>query len=899
MKSIRLVMWLLAVSSLLAACGGGGDARSPDRPGLSIDPSTMQLEFIDGETSLPGTGNNRISVRMTALQSDGINKNVGPAQNITARVAWTLSNTPLAALSTDDNGELKFRTVNGNIGTVIDIESTQQMSIDQAAVAATITGSFKGSSRVGNFTIIPPAPNGQPRLQGDTTILLDPTLPDDSETSGYRLLQYFTNTPVPENRTHKFLICSDSEFATVEAPQPQTDGVADVTFTNPFTPDGDNTPVDVKLFAIDAEANSSCDGATPNGERELIVKLRPATFASVDICAVINPANDACSENGSFNEEYIDQCRGVDADSIFVPAAQQLQFVAKKTFNSATDPSQTLTEYVCSEEGREAWSNSDDIIFAKTLDENDNEVRLFNSVEGTATTVDRLTYEQLVALDDDPSSVVTGNFGEGVRELQDSLELKLVDARVDAISIVRTDGLNPDNDADNRDSLYVNSFIDGIEYRALCRFSDLSETQQLETCPNGLIRWASTEPTVAEPSAEATPTVTLQPKTNVQLASDPFDFSLTVTYIGSDQDITAERFIEARDPGELQALRLYMRPDSRQPEDIEIDPFACVGRDDLVESVSQDEGFVSGGQQFEVYAVFANVPGSDMPNLENPNAPDSGLVYVTPEDEIQFSAVQGFWSGTWADPAVCQGIQDIGEIPDLGEETDGIIVNDAPASFDPNAKGRLKADGLLRLGTVCVTGFADKASIPQLSTDLQNADGDRVATVDGSTVLVLPAANDELLAGTSPLCETLEPVLTLGGSIEPFGGPGIILPVVYGVSIVADPLLASLSSNDDGGVLPVEAILSGLLYGDFSGIADGAPDIGFGLGTLTGMLIEGQDEVPGLGVLLDFTSSCLLSAPLDVVGGLLDTLLSFFTDTSGFDDINFDDCTAFFGDMGL
>ena len=159
MKSLRLAVWLLITSSLLAACGGGGDARSPDRPGLSIDPSTMQLEFIDGITTLPGTGNNRISVRIMALQSDGINKNVGPAQNITSRVNWTLTNTPLAALSSDEDGDLSFRTVTRNgIGTVIDIESTQQMEIDAAVVSASITGTFQGTSRVGDFTIVPPTP---------------------------------------------------------------------------------------------------------------------------------------------------------------------------------------------------------------------------------------------------------------------------------------------------------------------------------------------------------------------------------------------------------------------------------------------------------------------------------------------------------------------------------------------------------------------------------------------------------------------------------------------------------------------------------------------------------------------------------------------------------------------
>ena len=373
------------------------------------------------------------------------------------------------------------------------------------------------------------------------------------------------------------------------------------------------------------------------------------------------------------------------------------------------------------------------------------------------------------------------------------------------------------------------------------------------------------------------------------MAEEPFPFTLTVTYIGSDEDISGSRNIEARDPGELQALRLFMVPNQSEPDEVEIDQFACVGRSDLVSSVSNDENFVENGQQFEIYAVFSNIPGSADPNLDDPNAPDSGLVYVTPETEIQFSAESGYWSGSWADPAMCQSISNLGEIPDLGEETGGVIVNSPAASFDPNKKGRLKSDGLLRLNTVCVTGFALQDESKQIPEDIR--------TVDGTTILVLPAADDTLLASSNELCETLEPVLTLGGSLSfvDGDGPGILLPVIYGVSLVADPLLASLVANDDGGLLPVEEILDGLLYGDFTGLSEDAPDLGFGLATITDGLINGVGDVPGLGVLVDFLDSCILSTTLDIVGGLLDFILGL-GDTSGFEDIDFsfEDCAALF-----
>ena len=93
----------------------------------------------------------------------------------------------------------------------------------------------------------------------------------------------------------------------------------------------------------------------------------------------------------------------------------------------------------------------------------------------------------------------------------------------------------------------------------------------------------------------------------------------------------------------------------------------------------------------------------------------------------------------------------------------------------------------------------------------------------------------------------------------------------------------------------MEEILDGLLYGDFTGLSEDAPDLGFGLATITDGLINGVGDVPGLGVLVDFLDSCILSTTLDIVGGLLDFILGL-GDTSGFEDIDFsfEDCAALF-----
>ncbi|MGB1908236.1 MAG: hypothetical protein ACPHN3_12900, partial [Spongiibacter sp.] len=88
MTSIRLALSLTLASSLLVACGGGGDARSPDRPNLRLDPETLRLDFPRGNV-LPGTGSNMIPVRLLGLQTDQLNTNLGPELNVTRAASWT------------------------------------------------------------------------------------------------------------------------------------------------------------------------------------------------------------------------------------------------------------------------------------------------------------------------------------------------------------------------------------------------------------------------------------------------------------------------------------------------------------------------------------------------------------------------------------------------------------------------------------------------------------------------------------------------------------------------------------------------------------------------------------------------------------------------------------------
>lgn len=896
MKSIKIAMSLVFASFLLAACGGGGDARSPDRPGLTIDPETLRMEFVNNVSTLPGTGNSRISVRMLALRSDGINKNVGPEMVITDQVRWQLSanlgSPEKAELDVNDDGSPKFRDTVRD-GKVQDILNRVQMGVDDATINATVTGIFTKSGKTFSktlpFTVVPPTPAGSPKIVGKELILLDPLIENDSETTNYRLLQYFTNTPIPENITDTVYICSsDTTLAEPSADQPVAlNGSVPVTYKSPFTSDGNNAERQVTLFAVDADSNpNGCVGATSDGIRELTVTMKPATFAKVDICAIINPDTAACDAGGVLAQDSIASCKGLDSNSISVPAAQRLQFVARLTYNNVQNPGQTLQVYQCSDNGNDVWSARDgDLIYST-----DPKV---DPKEGFAVTVDGATYDDLkasggIAL----TSVVTGNFGNNVPDLADTLELNLVGPRVDELKIERVDGLN--NDTNGPDTLYVNSFLDGIEYRALCKFTELAGgTGAFEACPNGLIEWESSVPTTALPVPDTSVNTTLTAQAGA--AEGPLELKLT--YFGSDEPVSVTRPVNAVDPGALTELRLFMVPNATEPDTLADDEFACVGRDDLVESLEDGEQFVRGGQQFEAYANFSNLQGSTALPTEGDllgagNDSTTRLLRVTDQSRIAFTAIPGFWSGDFADPAACQtAVTDSVPLEDITDATGGFILTPAAAaaSFDPNQKGRLRSDGLLRLSTVCVQAQADTDSDSTFETQ----------SVDGASVLVLPAADDNLLTFSNELCSVLEPVLTLSSFPGVgFETPGIILPVIYGVSLVADPLLATLIQNDDGGTIPAEAIVEALITGDFSTLDPSAPDLGAGLGTLTNALLTGGPLPVGLGDLVDVVDACLVAPVTSVVGGLLDTLLGFnIEDFQNFDETFYDDCINLFGDL--
>ena len=68
--------------------------------------------------------------------------------------------------------------------------------------------------------------------------------------------------------------------------------------------------------------------------------------------------------------------------------------------------------------------------------------------------------------------------------------------------------------------------MDGIEYRALCKFKDVGA---FEACPNGLVKWTFSNPVTALPVPDNTVNTTLTAQENA-IAGD-FDLTLTYTAI--------------------------------------------------------------------------------------------------------------------------------------------------------------------------------------------------------------------------------------------------------------------------------------------------------------------------------------------------------------------------------
>ncbi|CAA0083116.1 hypothetical protein [Zhongshania aliphaticivorans] len=899
MKTNTLALSLTLAASLLVACGGGGDARSPDRPSPGLDPSSLRIDFPNGN-QLAGTGTNSIQARMLALQTDGVENNLGPELNVTAGTQWTLGGSigsPAIAKLADavrDAGQLRD---------VLDIISTVRLASTDTLKNLTITGKYplKGTTYTITepFTVVPPLVSGPKYISGQTVIAFNPSNPAAKVNASYKLLQKLQGLPgVTENSTANATFCSDKNtiftFGTTST-DASGEAFAPATISNPFTP-SNQSQVSVRIKAI--EKGVPCNDPSEVEIASLIIELVPAVVSKVAICAVTNPAADACDSSQIFFNatNYLNDCKGLNETTIKVPAAQRLQLVAELTYTNPQNPNQApITAYQCSSPDILAWSASPvpTTIFAEGPDEDDGDASLIGQNEYDALAIeDRVNTVKGTYTNSNTGSIIS-----------DSLDLQLVDAEVTAITIVRADGETPPN---NADTIFLNVFNDGIDYIAMCTFKDFDSTDTI-ACPEAFVDWElnNTDRLSVNPK-ENSNTTTVNPKDDA-VAGDSIVL-LRARYTDGISDVEATRTINAIDD-EVVELHLYQASNANSPDDVSIDEFSCVGRTDLVGTVADGENYLRGNQRFYAFALFES-GADDMSDafLANPKADDSPLVDVTDRERLIFSALSGYWSGNASASPSCVSsaapslpgtdslpgldqlpgfdqLPGLDQIPGLPETS-----STPAASFSGQTKGSLESRGLLRLSTVCVQAFID-------SDDDGFTEGD-IVTQEGSTVLILPAADDDLLIFSNELCETLEPVLTLGGNFPGLEGPGIVLPLVYTISTIADPILTALATNDDGGAIPGEEIVNALITGNFSTINENLPDspIG-GLGQVTnGLLGDGSPLSPVITAL----DACVVDPLTTVVGTLLDALLGLnpgaFSELTG---ISFDDCQDVFGNFSI
>lgn len=888
MKISKLALSLTLISSFLVACGGGGDSRSPDRPPSRLDPSSLRIDFPNGNV-LPGTGNNSIPVRMVGLQTDGVETNLGPELNVTSNTQWSLGgqvgDPAIAALAA------AIRDA-GTIGNVQDILSSVRLSSNDTAKTLTITGVHNSSnvSRTRNFTIQPPIPLGAPFISGPNIIPLNPNDPNASFTTNYQLLQDLQDVAIDENLTNEVRWCANNSNASYAEEIPTT-GSATVTFTNPFVA-GSPQPVSIELFAVDDTLQ--CSAGTNNPSQKVaskVVQVIPATVQSLSVCALTNPPADACDAGtGALQQELVSACRGLNTGSVEVPAGQNLQLAARITYQNADGT--TSQSFQCSSPSLLTWGADPDTIFLAGPD----------SQDGDAQLISRDQYLEIQ--DQNPQSTVTGTYTNNTDatndDITDSLTLRLVDAQVIDVEIVRTSG--------DADEIPLNILGTELEFTLMCTFQDIN-SQETEVCPDAFVDWTVSPTGIleADPSADSA-------QTTVSAVEEPSGdgiVTLTASYNDGVSGALTDQVAITTIQDDIVEVFLLQVSNGSNPDIRNEDGFSCVGRTDLVGTIQDGENYLRGSQQYYVHALFE----SDEATY---NGDPSTLPDITGSDAVFFSAVSGYSDNNGAcltgpipggefPTGDLPGFDDLpgfGDLPtgdfplpipgdfDFPEFPGGGDVGPA-AAFDTETKGELRARGLLRLSTVCVQAYVDTDGNREFDED----SSDLLAN-SSATTLVLPAADDDLLLFSNELCETLEPVLTLGAGVpgaSDFLPAGAVIPLVYGVSLIADPLLATLATNDDGGLIPGEEIVQALITGEFSAINEQFPDspIG-GLGVITNALLGDA----ALGPVVDALDACLLDPTTTGVSALLTALLTANPDALGFPEIGSQNCDEAIGGFG-
>lgn len=257
-------------------------------------------------------------------------------------------------------------------------------------------------------------------------------------------------------------------------------------------------------------------------------------------------------------------------------------------------------------------------------------------------------------------------------------------------------------------------------------------------------------------------------------------------------------------------------------------PFACIGRYDLVAGLADSEQ-LTGRLDLFAGAALCDETGLDENGnctavAETPGAPTAEdfnrtvvledvtnarqAVVITPTNtefiDIDWQSQQGFWDGEKCvsdgqTPAVVGNLFSP-RYPAVRELGENGVINTLDS--DNNA------GGAVRLGFACVTATYTNPLDP---ADKQTG---------GMTVLVLPATNDSLLGSSAPteednerLCQSLSPLFTApvlgvlaGTPLDPLAQIELI-PVLSAVTEIVDSALVLLEP------VPTDELLQGVLEG--------------------------------------------------------------------------------------
>lgn len=881
MNTKLLSISLALITSVLVACGGGGDARSPDRPAPRLDPATLRIDFPVTH-KLPGLGTNKVEegipVRLVALQTDGVEFNLGPELNVTDKATWSIEgagNPPLAELNAPVRSAISFGKVKDILSATFYPEKTPAGAVNPE-VELTVKALFKYNGRdypvVGKFLVIPPkrVVNGQ-FVDGPALIAIDPLDSAATVTANYQLLHVLQNVTIRENRTGEAKFCAEyvdkgtrssvdanAIFSFASYSPDQVNAVA--TIKNPFDSSNSDKPMGFIIKAIDPAKNCAdlydADATNdPNVFAEKTVSLQPAVVKGpIDVCTIVNPAAGVCNTNGELNTavEPLTRCIGLDSPTaaiteVSVPAASQLQMVAKLHYENPANINQTFERYQCRAAGLMKWNGAPTKIF--TLDTGSGTpTNTLSEPNGTATTISQSAYDQIRSNNSENNSVVTASYtnSNSTTPVTGNLKINLTDSAVSAITIYP---LLPNNAIGTRDSnnMYsINLSILQTEKRFIARCTYASGEAP---CGSGTVKWTVGDSSILSVSPANTSVTTAKPTTpNAPIFAAT---TLTATYKNTS---TADTVVVDVVDDQLVKLVLMQIDESQNPV---VDEFSCLGSGNVSLDPSQQSAEAStGSRRFKAHALFKSNEGA--PNAGDPT---DLTVYrdVTPFDAFVFSADIGYYDSA---NNSCVVTPQSGEIPVPVDEAR----TSPPARFSPTDRGLLEAQGAVRLSTMCVQVFTDRGTKDGVYTpptaDTPASEKETLSE-NGATVLVQPAGTAELADNGGSACALFDPLLS---SDNPLAGP-VLLPMLFELGYYADPLLSNLPSDEivDGinsaefpggggggtpppGLAEIQAIAEGLSPETLTAIAEAClvtqDDVTGFISSLTGA-IEGGDPEAG------------------------------------------------------